>query len=189
MKNKILSAALSLVIAFVLWFYVITVVSPGSEDWVYDIPVVLEREATLAENNLIITGQSTQSISLTLSGARNDLNKVNRGNITVKVDVSKINEPGEKIGLKPTITYPPDVPNNAFVEEARSTSYIYFDVDTRRTKEVPVIIQWTGSRSGDYIYDTENETCRIASVADIVPGDKLLAKMRYVVANEIIVIR
>jgi len=40
-----------------------------------------------------------------------------------------------------------------------------------------------------YIYDTENETCENATVADILPGDKLLVKMRYVVANEIIVMR
>lgn len=155
-KNKLYSILLSIVVAFGLWLYVVNNVSVEDEITFYDIPVVLEREATLAEKNLIITNQSVQSISLKLSGARSDLNKVNRGNIMVKVDVSKIDEPGEKIGLKPIITYPADVPSNAFVEESRSTSYIYFDVDTRRTKEVPVIIQWTGTRSGDYIYDTEN---------------------------------
>jgi len=170
-NNKLYSILLSVIVSFGLWLYVVNNVSVEDEITFYDIPVVLEREATLAENNLIITGQSTQSISLTLSGARNDLNKVNRGNITVKVDVSKINEPGEKIGLKPTITYPPDVPNNAFVEEARSTSYIYFDVDTRRTKEVPVIIQWTGSRSGDYIYDTENAVLDNPFVTVVGPAE------------------
>ena len=34
--------------------------------------------------------------------------------------------------------------------------YVYVDVDYRRTKEIPVQVSWTGSRSEDYIYDTEN---------------------------------
>lgn len=170
-NNKLYSILLSVAVSFGLWLYVVNNVSVEDEITFYDIPVVLEREAALAEKNLIITNQSVQSISLKLSGARNDLNKVNRGNIMVKVDVSKIEEAGEKIGLKPTITYPPDVPNNAFVEESRSTSYIYFDVDTRRTKEVPVIIQWTGTRSGDYIYDTENAVLDNPVVTVIGPAE------------------
>lgn len=170
-NNKLYSILLSFVVSFGLWLYVVNNVSVEDEITFYDIPVVLEREAALAEKNLIITNQSVQSISLKLSGARSDLNKVNRGNIMVKVDVSKIEEAGEKIGLKPTITYPPDVPNNAFVEESRSTSYIYFDVDTRRTKEVPVIIQWTGTRSGDYIYDTENAVLDNPVVTVIGPAE------------------
>ena len=40
MRNKILSGLLSLVIAFGLWLYVITYVSPGSEETYYNIPVV-----------------------------------------------------------------------------------------------------------------------------------------------------
>lgn len=169
-NNKLYSILLSVMVSFGLWLYVVNNVSVEDEITFYDIPVVIEREATLAEKNLIITSQSAQSISLKLSGARSDLNKVNRGNITVKVDVSKIDEPGEKIGIKPTISYPADVPSNAFVEESRSTSYIYFNVDTRRTKEVPVIIQWTGTRSGDHIYDTENAVLDNPAITVIGPA-------------------
>ena len=170
-KNKLYSIVLSVLIAFGLWLYVINNVSVEDEITFNDIPVMLEREAVLAEKNLMITNQSTQSISLTLSGARSDLNKVNRSNIMVKVDVSKIDEPGEKIALKPSISYPGDVASNAFVEEARSPSYIYVDVDYRRTKEVPVIVQWTGSRSEDYIYDTENAILDNPEVTVIGPAE------------------
>ena len=47
MKNKIWSVALSLFVAFTLWYYVISVVSPGSEEWYYNIPVVFEGETWL----------------------------------------------------------------------------------------------------------------------------------------------
>ena len=59
MKNKLMSAALSLLIAFGLWMYVITEVSPGSEWTYYDIPVKMEGETVLKERNLIITDMSS----------------------------------------------------------------------------------------------------------------------------------
>ena len=80
MKNKIWSIFLSLAIAFVLWFYVITVVSPGSTDTIYDIPVVFEGETVLTEDRgMMITsfGDNIQ-VDLKLSGNRTDLAKVNK---------------------------------------------------------------------------------------------------------------
>ena len=155
-KNKLYSMMLSLVIAFGLWLYVVNNVSQETDATFYNIPVAFEREATLEERNLLITGQSTQTVSLKLSGARSDLNKVSSANITVTADLSGIDSPGDRIPLSYTVSFPGDVASNAFVVESRSPSYIYLDVDTRRTKEVPVVVQWTGTRSGDHVYDTEN---------------------------------
>lgn len=153
MKNKLYSVLLSAIIAFGLWYYVITTVSPGSEATIYNIPVVMEGESVLTDNGLMITSKSTSTVSLRLSGTRTDLNKVNNGNITVKVDLSTIYEPGEQIELFYTPTYPGDVASNAFVEEYKSP--VYVTVEKRVDKNVPVEIQWTGTRSEGYLYDTE----------------------------------
>ena len=88
MKNKITSFLLALAIAFGLWVYVITSVSPGSQETFYNIPVAREGETVLEERGLMITGVSTGTVNLTLSGTRKDLAKVNPGNITLKVDLS-----------------------------------------------------------------------------------------------------
>lgn len=155
-KNKITSLILSVIVAFGLWLYVVTTVSQEDDATFYNIPVVLEGESRLAENNLMITGQSHQTVTLHLSGARSNLNKVNSGNITAKVNLANIEEPGERIGLSYTISFPADVPNNAFVVESRSPSQIYVDVEYRRTKDVPVQVKYTGTRSEELLYDTEN---------------------------------
>ena len=47
------------------------------------------------------------------------------------------------------------------------------DVDYRRVTEIPVLIKWTGNRSEDYIYDTENavldnNTVTISGPASVV---------------------
>lgn len=155
-KNKLYSLLLSVAVAFGLWLFVVNNVSQESEDTIYNIPVIIVDEALLSERNLMITDISSETIALTLSGYRSDLSKVNNQNITVKLEVGSIYEPGDKIELKPKPSYPGDVPSNAFVEESMSPASIFVNVDTRRTKEIPVRIQWTGTRSEDYIYDTEN---------------------------------
>ena len=154
--NKVYSVVLSLVVAFGLWLYVVTNVSQEDDVTFYNIPVVLEGESALAEENLMITTRSTQSVSVNIFGKRSDLNKINNGNLTAKVNLSKIGEPGQNIALPYTIVYPDNVSANDFTEENRSPAYVYVDVDYRRTKEVPVQPKWVGTRSEDYLYDTEN---------------------------------
>lgn len=174
--NKLVSLILSVVVAFSLWLYVVNNVSQEDDVTFYNIPVVMEGESVLTEQNLMITGRSTQVVSVNLSGKRSDLNKINNGNLTAKVNLSKIEEPGENIALPYTLSYPDGVSANDFTEDTRNPAYIYVDVDTRRTREVPVQPKWTGSRSEDYIYDTENAVLDYpmitiigpASVADLI---------------------
>ena len=75
-KSKLTSVLLSVVVAFGLWMYVINYVSPESEETYYNIPVVMDGAALLAERNLMITGTSGNSATLVLSGNRSDLYKV-----------------------------------------------------------------------------------------------------------------
>lgn len=169
-KNKLYSMILSVVIAFGLWLYVVNNVSQEATETIYNIPVALEGEAVLEDRGYVITGQSTQTVALKLSGSRSDLNKVNSGNITVKANLATIYEPGEKIGLTYSIAFPGDVPSNAFVVESKTPATVYFDVDSRRTKEVPVKIQWTGTRSEGFLYDTENAVLDNSVVTVIGPA-------------------
>ena len=81
MKSKFWKILLSFVIAFGLWIYVITVVSPGSEKTYYDIPVILQNEATLQREGLMITAIDDDDVTLQLSGNRTDLNELNESNI------------------------------------------------------------------------------------------------------------
>lgn len=164
MKNKVTSLLLSVVIAFGLWLYVVTNVSMEDEDTFYNIPVVMEGETALLDRNLMITYQSANTISLKLSGTRSDLSKVNNNNITVKVDLSKVYDPGSQIPLTYSISYPGTVANNAFVEETRSPTYIYVNVEERRIKEVPVEVVWVGSAAEGFLVDKENRVLDYSAI-------------------------
>lgn len=164
MKNKFAAAALSVVIATLLWLYVITTVSPGSKQTFYNIPLVLGNESVLTERGLMITYQSASSVNLELSGTRTDLAKVNAGNITVKADLSNIYEPGNQIAVSYAVSFPGNVANNAFVTESRSPSRIYLNVERRASKTIPVEVRWIGSVPDGFIADRDNKLLEYPTV-------------------------
>ena len=155
-KSRLYSMVLSIAVAFGLWLYVVSNVSQQNDLTFYNIPVVREGESVLNERNLMVTSVSANAVSLHLSGARDDLNKVDSSNMIVKLDLSKITEPGEKIPMNYIPSYPTDVASNAFEVTNKNPATIFVSVDYRRTFEIPVRIKWTGTRSENYIYDTEN---------------------------------
>ena len=175
MKSKLTSILISIAVACGLWMYVITSVSPGSEETYYNIPVVMEGESVLAERNLMITGISQTDVTLKLSGNRSDLYKVNSNNITLKANLSTILEEGSHaIGY--SIAYPGDVAQNAFEVMSQSPKYIHVKVEKRITKEVPVEVKWVGATPDGFMSDRENKVLDYeaitvsgpASVADLI---------------------
>ncbi len=154
-KNKIYSMILSVVVAFGLWMYVINNVSESTDVTFHGIPVTRAGEAVLSERNMMVTSISNSAVSVNLAGTRDDLNKVDSSNMSAQIDLSNIKEPG-RVGLNYNMSYPPDVASTAFEVSERMPSTIYVEIDYRRTFEIPVQVKFTGTRSENYIYDTEN---------------------------------
>ena len=169
-ERKVTSAILSLVIAFGLWWYVVNNVSMEDDITFNNIPVVREGESVLNEKNLMITEISTESVSMNLIGSREDLNKVDSSNMSVKINLSNIEEPGERIPLTYVPSYPATVANTAFEVSHKNPSVIFVSVDHRRTFEIPVNVRWTGNRSEDLLYDTENYTLDYTTITITGPA-------------------
>ena len=100
MKSKIWTALLSVVVAFGLWLYVITVVSPDSEA-TFDVYVKVDNENVLKEKGMMLNPEQTPVVHLKLSGNRTDLIKLTNENIMVKVDAKNIQEydPNQQVQL------------------------------------------------------------------------------------------
>ena len=169
-ERKITSLILSVVVAFGLWWYVVNNVSMEDDITFNNIPVVREGESVLNEKNLMITEISVESVSMNLTGSREDLNKVDSSNMSVKINLSNIEEPGERIPLTYTPSYPATVANTAFEISQKNPSVVFVSVDYRRTVEIPVTVKWTGSRSEKYLYDTENYTLDYSTVTITGPA-------------------
>lgn len=173
MKSKVWSLLLSVVLAAGLWMYVITTVSPNSKATVSDVPVVFEGESWLLENrNLMITGGMDVTVDLELSGNRSDLNKLNRSNITLKVDLTRVYEAGET-SLTYTILLPSDVPSGAITPESRNPADVKLTVEKRLTQEVPVNVAFTGAVPEGFIADTENIVLDYSAINITGPASKV----------------
>ena len=158
MKSKIGPLLLSVMLAIGLWMYVITTVSPNSKTTISNVDVDFEGESWLLENrNLMITDGMDTTVDLELSGNRSDLNKLNRSNVTLKVDLTKIYEAGET-ELSFTPGYPSEVSPSAITVESRNPASIKLTVEKRLSREIPVNVVFTGAVPEGFIADTENAT-------------------------------
>lgn len=156
LDNKVFRWLLSFAIAFTLWFYVITVVSPEYDQSFSGIPISFQGEAILEERGLMIVSDQNPTVTLRLYGKRSDLSKLDSSNITVTVDVSRIGEAGDHVLSTNNISYPGDVRNDAFSVLNRSPDSITLTVEQKIKKEVPVVIAYEGSVQEDFIADKDN---------------------------------
>lgn len=155
MKNNVIRILLSLVIAFALWMYVITVVSPNSEDTYYNIPVNLRGESILNDRGLMITSDEIPKVSMKLSGNRTDLNKITSENITLVADLSTIDKPGIQT-LFYSHAFPGDVASDAITVLERSPDRITITVERMISKSIPINIVYKGTLSEEYMAEREN---------------------------------
>lgn len=154
LKSRLIPALLSLVVAFALWMYVVTVVSPGSESTYYNIPVILQNEGNLEERGLMVTTEDIPTVSLRLSGNRVDLQKLNSSNISVYVDLSNLSKSDEPLSYD--VVYPGDVPNNAITIQKRTPDTIKLKVEERASKTVKLQVAYNGSQKDGFSADKEN---------------------------------
>ena len=155
MKKKVLTALLSLVIAFGLWIYVVNVVNPEYEDTYDNIPVVLEGEGLLEERGLMITENYHPTISLKLKGNRTYLVELNSSNISVVADVSKISRAGA-FNVSFEESWPGNIPDNAIEVQTRNPDAITLVVEEKIVKAVDVTIDYGGTNVPDgFICDKE----------------------------------
>ncbi len=152
--NKLLTAILSLVIAFGLWLYVVTTNSTDFEETFYNIDVVHMNESLLADRGLMIVENQTPDVDLTLFGNRTDINKLNSSNITVTVDLSTIWEPGT-VALEYKVSYPGDVANNAINIQGRNPARVNLKIEQKIIKPVPVQVNYANSVPEGFLADKE----------------------------------
>ena len=151
-KNKLGALALSFVIALSLWMYVRTYVNTDYEQTFYNVPVALEGGPKLAERQLMLLSEDEYEVNIKVHGSRQDVSKINSGNIQLVANLADIYEPGEH-NLTYTIIYPGDVPTGS-VSAERNPDRVRVIVARKKTKEIPVKVVYEGDVPAEYIKDT-----------------------------------
>lgn len=172
MKNKVLTALLSVAIAFGLWAYVVTMLNPEFEADFYNIPVVFVGESMLEERGLMVVDGTGQTVTMRLKGNRSDLLNLKSSDITLKVDLSKIDEPGQQ-QVDYTYSFPGNIASNAIIVQNKNPGRLNMTFARKITKHVDVNVVLSGAVPQDFIADedtlaTEFETIKITGPEDVV---------------------
>jgi len=158
MKSKIITILFSVIVAFGLWLYVVTVVSPGSEKMYYDVSVQVQGQRELKARKLIISDIENTNVDLRLAGNRTDLDVLNSSNITVELDVSGIDGPGVH-DLRYTVSFPGEIPSNAITIQKRTPDTIRVTVEEWESTTIKLkdaVVYNTEELPDDFLPDTVN---------------------------------
>ncbi len=156
-KHDVLSKVLAVLIALVLWFYVIGAGDLGGKITVDDIsPVFFGSEELAASKNLMVVGE--YEIKVEVSGDRNSLISLSSGDIRAEVDVSKITSAGT-YELPYTVT----LPSAAYKLEKKSPDKLAVKFDEEDVVSVPVRLATDDFAAEGYVVDMNN--------ASIVPKE------------------
>ena len=154
MKSKILTFLLSVFIAFALWTYVVTNVSVEDTTTIHNVPVVFQNEGALAGRSLMLTEGTGQTVTLTITGTRSEILKLNNNNVSVIVDLSRIYDAGIQ-SVSYAVNYPADAVTSTFNYVA-DTPRITLTVEEQISKPVNVIHSYTGRVAEGYMADYES---------------------------------
>ena len=142
--NKIVKILFPLVLAFSLWLYVVTVVSPGSESTINNVPVSVPSQRILWQRGLMIVSDTELAVDVKLEGNRTDLNNLDRSDITVEVDLTPIYDAG-------TYEIACNVRVAGNVTAQTEPGSIKLVVVERQEKQMPITVKFEGNTPDNYV--------------------------------------
>jgi len=146
-KYDILTKVLAILIAVVLWVYVVSVVDPSGERTISGIvPTYLGSEELLNTSNLIVGNKQDNLIDIKLSGSRAALAAIDEANVKIEVDISKTREAGTY-----SLAYKVVLPSDDISVVNRKPDRLTVKIDKIVTATVPIKMVFEGSIADGYI--------------------------------------
>lgn len=164
--RRLLELGVSVLVAVVLWIFVVTVIGPEYEKEFKDIPVTFVGETS---SDLMIRNEEGHKVTLKLSGNRAELLKLSTSNITVVIDRTQITEAGSHV-YRYDVQYPANVTRNAVIVQSMDPAGIKLDVDRVTTADIPVKVTYDGPTPDNFVrpVDPELKPIRIKGPEQIV---------------------
>ena len=174
LKSKKFNIVLALIIAIALWAYVLGEVNPESTATVKNIPINFTNQESLEDNGLTVLDSSQTSISVSISGQRTAITKVEPSDFSVTCDVEGLNKGSHTVRINVT------GPDNVKIDHI-SVEKINVDIDDLTTEEKTVEVAVNGQAGTDKeadIVETNLETVRVTGAKTLVDKvDKVKASV------------
>ncbi len=179
LKNNKVNMALALVMAIVLWTYVLASDNQASTNTLRNIPISFANEETLLDNDLVVLQTERDTVSITFSGQRTALNKVKAESFKVVADLEGLKK-GENVVQLRVLG-----PDNVTVESMSAQKITVTIDDLIRVKKPvePVIINQSSDENEPYIVQVSQDAVRMEGAATLV--NKVEKLMAYVDAEKV----
>lgn len=151
-ESRWVYVVLSVLLAFIFWYYVREELDPSQPTWFRDIPVVQSGNNVLSRQGLTVAELSQDTVDLYIeapASVREALSR-NRKEITVTLDVSRCVEGENKLSYKINWPESANVENNNVAVLERSPDVITVAVDKLYTQSFEVEFQLKGSVAKGY---------------------------------------
>ena len=143
-NQKRIDIIISVIAAILLWLYVINIANPTVTTTVRDVPVTIGGEATLIERGRALAETVSFSTNVTLSGPRNEVNKIKAEDISLIADVSYLSTGRQAVEIKS------ELPQNISLKELQYST-VDVVVEEYVTAPKPIDIVLSGEESGEEI--------------------------------------
>lgn len=143
-ENDLTIKIFALIIAIILWSYVMSEENPFIKKEIRDVEIALSNIDSLEKQNLVIMEPKDPKITVILYGRRNDLDRIEAEDILASVDLSGYSEGAVKVPVHI------EVPDEAKVVDYYPKE-ILFKFEKLITKEMIVDLEIVGELPQDYV--------------------------------------
>lgn len=169
-SGKRFNMIVAILLAVLLWLYVVNVENPNGETRLNNVPIVIQGLEELEERGLMVTELSRQSMDLRVSGKRKTFLKLYRSGVSVVIDVSKITEPGEALLTGKTTISDATLAANLNISD-RGGFAVTATVTEMSSKEIPILGRFVGTMASGFEVDTISvfpSTMQISGPTDVI---------------------
>lgn len=194
LKTDLAARLISIVIAIIVWVYVVILIEPHIDVTYSDIPVIYSNTVNLSDNYVLVN-EKPYTVTLKLRGSRNILSQINKSDITAYVDLNGYNQSGTF--LLPILVR---LPYEEVSVVEKKPFNISVTVNELVTQTFPITVEVIGEpREGFVVYETitslgsvevkgPNESVetieRVVANIDVTNADKLvIAKPQLMLLN------
>ena len=146
LSNETFIRIVSLLVAIILWMYVLGIENPQVDKTIRDVPVQVINIANIQNNGLEIISMSDDKIDVKISGRMSEVNNIGIEDISVQLDVSNIYSANEYY-IKPEVKA--NVGGISVINQSVSSVNVYVDYISRVEKNIA--IETVGEPSKGYM--------------------------------------
>lgn len=149
----------SIVIAVILWLYIIVVVDPAIEVDVRELPIQFVGQEQLESNGLSVVSESATTVNVRVKGSRKKMGRYDMKTIIAKVNMSDVSEAGRhKVPVEIIVPF-----ENSGIS-SQNHYHVELLVEKTIEKELELEIITEGTLAEDYVQEELTATPKLVTI-------------------------